>query len=318
METVKSILGFISGGSSRKKAAAASTGSAGGGSSSRSKRGVSNESVEEEDILCMNEVQHLTAHKDIVRSLVCVDVLGKKLQYLISSSDDTTICIWDAHTGRLIHTLRGHTMPVKCVLVIDNRPPTDKQPTSVPASAESDACAGGGEGEKEDDDGLASVARSLILISGSSDRSIRVWDIITGKCLQVLDKQNGSVFSLSAIPTATSHQHQQQQHVNHTTGGTPPLDSNGHKGPDSLDAPTVQLAPRVYKNVKRFCSGASDNDIQIWSITPDRGVVHSGKISSYDSGKESKKKTIITVINKPHASNPFIIIYYYYWFICVL
>lgn len=245
MEKVKNFFGI---GSRSKKRAADSA-----------KKDLANkepEKVEEEDPVCINEIQHLVGHKDIVRNIVCVDVDEKKVQYLISSSDDTTIRIWDAHSGRLIHTLDGHTMPIKCILVIDNRPPT-----KIPEEEQAD--------EKTSD--LKRISQSLILISSSSDRSIRIWDILTGKCLQILDKQNGSVFSLAAIPNRKEKQ--------------PDKDT-----PDCLELQTVQLAPRVFKNVKRFCSGASDNDIQIWSITPDKGIVHSGKIKSYDGEKESNHK----------------------------
>lgn len=33
-------------------------------------------------------------------------------KYLASGSDDTTIILWDASNGELIHQFRGHTHPV--------------------------------------------------------------------------------------------------------------------------------------------------------------------------------------------------------------
>lgn len=249
MEKVKSIFGFISG-SSKKRGSSAKKEAA-------KKASGMNEEEREEEMICINEIQHLVGHTDLVRSLACVDIDGKELQYLISSSDDTTIRIWNSRTGELIHTLTGHKMPIKSILVIDNR---------LPAPAQ--------DGPENEASGPKSFAHSLILISSSSDRSIRIWDILTGEHLQTLDKQNGSVLSLAAIPTQKNPQE---------AGGTPPpLNSDG------CGAQTVQLAPRVFKNVSRFCSGATDNDIQIWTITSDNGVVHSGTIKSYDGEKESK------------------------------
>lgn len=249
MEKVKSIFGFISGSSSKKREASAKKESA------KKASGIDDEEREEE-MICINEIQHLVGHTDLVRNLVCVNIDGERLQYLISSSDDATIRIWNPRSGELIHTLTGHTMPIKSILVIDNRSPTTAQSCTEADSAET-----------------KSFAHSLILVSSSSDRTIRIWDILTGEHLQTLDKQKGSVLSLAAIPTQNEPQE---------TGGTPPLSSG------ACGAQTVQLAPRVFKNVWRFCSGATDNDIQIWDITSDKGVVHSGTIKSYDSEKESK------------------------------
>lgn len=264
---MRSLFGFISG-SSKKRAQE---------NAKKESDKKKSEEVEKEDPICLNEIQHLVGHNDAVRSIVCVDIKGKEVQYLISSSDDTKIRIWDAHNGRLVHILDGHTMPIKCILVIDNRPSSSS--SSLTATSADD-----------ENNNLRAIAHSLILISSSSDRSIRVWDILTGKCLQVLDKQNGSVFSLTAIPNEEEPQPMTPSEA------TPPqvLEPSEEK--------TVQLSPRVFKNVKRFCSGASDNNIQIWTITSDKGIVHSGEIKSYDGEKESKK-----IIN-------FLLKYFFYFY----
>lgn len=64
---------------------------------------------------------------------------------IISGSTDRTLKIWNADTGQCIHTLYGHTSTVRCMALHDN-----------------------------------------IVVSGSRDTTLRVWDIDTGECLHVL------------------------------------------------------------------------------------------------------------------------------------
>ncbi|CAL8331313.1 unnamed protein product [Lota lota] len=64
---------------------------------------------------------------------------------IISGSTDRTLKVWDAETGECIHTLYGHTSTVRCMHLHEKR-----------------------------------------VVSGSRDATLRVWDIETGQCLHVL------------------------------------------------------------------------------------------------------------------------------------
>ncbi|XP_023683461.1 F-box/WD repeat-containing protein 7 isoform X1 [Paramormyrops kingsleyae] len=64
---------------------------------------------------------------------------------IISGSTDRTLKVWNAETGECIHTLYGHTSTVRCMHLHDKR-----------------------------------------VVSGSRDATLRVWDIDTGQCLHVL------------------------------------------------------------------------------------------------------------------------------------
>lgn len=64
---------------------------------------------------------------------------------IISGSTDRTLKVWNADTGQCVHTLYGHTSTVRCMHLHNSR-----------------------------------------VVSGSRDATLRVWDIDTGQCLHVL------------------------------------------------------------------------------------------------------------------------------------
>nr|XP_015801601.2 F-box/WD repeat-containing protein 7 isoform X1 [Nothobranchius furzeri] len=64
---------------------------------------------------------------------------------VISGSTDRTLRVWDAESGKCVHTLYGHTSTVRCMHLHGNR-----------------------------------------VVSGSRDTTLRVWDVSTGRCEHVL------------------------------------------------------------------------------------------------------------------------------------
>ncbi|KAM6959771.1 F-box/WD repeat-containing protein 7-like isoform 1-T1 [Tautogolabrus adspersus] len=64
---------------------------------------------------------------------------------VISGSTDRTLRVWDAESGECVHTLYGHTSTVRCMHLHGNR-----------------------------------------IVSGSRDTTLRVWDVSTGRCEHVL------------------------------------------------------------------------------------------------------------------------------------
>ncbi|XP_063325725.1 F-box/WD repeat-containing protein 7-like isoform X1 [Pelmatolapia mariae] len=64
---------------------------------------------------------------------------------VISGSTDRTLRVWDAESGECVHTLYGHTSTVRCMHLNGNR-----------------------------------------VVSGSRDTTLRVWDVSTGRCEHVL------------------------------------------------------------------------------------------------------------------------------------
>ena len=123
---------------------------------------------------------YLKGHDDhVITCLKCTD------ERIVSGSDDNTIKIWCARTGKLLNTLTGHTggvwtLQLKEQLVISGS--TDR--TLRVWHMDTGECI-------HVLFGHTSTVRCLALngktaISGSRDASLRVWDIETGKCLNTL------------------------------------------------------------------------------------------------------------------------------------
>ncbi|KAI3643702.1 hypothetical protein MP228_009866 [Amoeboaphelidium protococcarum] len=95
----------------------------------------------------------LDGHTDSVRAIAC------KYPYSATGSYDATVRLWDLNDGRCIHVLTGHTNKVYSVVI------------HLHKSTNSDA---------------QSFHRNGVVISGSLDCTMRVWDIMSGCCVRVI------------------------------------------------------------------------------------------------------------------------------------
>jgi WD40 repeat protein/serine/threonine protein kinase len=78
-------------------------------------------------------------------------------RFVLSGSEDRTLKLWEAATGRCLHTLEGHTGSVYSVCLSK--------------------------------DGRYAV-------SGSGDKSVKLWDLAAGRCILQLDGHTGAVFAV--------------------------------------------------------------------------------------------------------------------------
>ncbi|PIO15960.1 hypothetical protein AB205_0186000, partial [Aquarana catesbeiana] len=91
----------------------------------------------------------LKGHDDHV--ITCLQFCGNRI---VSGSDDNTLKVWSAVTGKCLRTLVGHTGGVWSSQMRDNI--------------------------------IISGSTDRTVVSGSRDATLRVWDIETGQCLHVL------------------------------------------------------------------------------------------------------------------------------------
>ena len=122
----------------------------------------------------------LKGHDDHV--ITCLQFSGNRI---VSGSDDNTLKVWSAMTGKCLRTLVGHTGGVWSSQMATNiivSGSTDR--TLKVWNAESGTCV-------HTLYGHTSTVRCMHLhgtkvVSGSRDATLRMWDVDTGECLHVL------------------------------------------------------------------------------------------------------------------------------------
>ncbi|BEI80246.1 hypothetical protein CcaverHIS002_0107750 [Cutaneotrichosporon cavernicola] len=123
---------------------------------------------------------------------------------LVSGSTDRTVRIWDLEDLVQTHTFAGHTSTVRCLQIVEPvydevtgefqppypliitglLPPPDENPFHV------HHLEGHGEAVR------ALAAHGRICVSGSYDKTVRVWDIVKGTCIHVLHGHEAKVYSI--------------------------------------------------------------------------------------------------------------------------
>jgi WD40 repeat protein len=126
---------------------------------------------------------------------------------LASASFDSTVKIWDAHSGACLQTLEGHSSGVCSVTFSHDsaRLASASYDRTVKIwDAHSGACLQTLEGHNG---GVYSVAfshDSARLASASDDRTVKIWDASSGACLQTLEGYSGIASSADLVSVLMS------------------------------------------------------------------------------------------------------------------
>ncbi|KAK5624942.1 hypothetical protein RRF57_000658 [Xylaria bambusicola] len=165
-------------------------------------------------------IREIKAHADQITALDFDVPFGT----MVSASLDDTVKVWDLNAGRCIGSLEGHTASVRALQVDDNILVTGSADATVRlwdlSKAHYDPHGSRFGRDDEEDDGIAfenpddqpvdppagSMAdcplfvlqshvdeitalhlRGDVLVSGSSDKTLRQWDLQKGRCIQTLD-----------------------------------------------------------------------------------------------------------------------------------
>jgi len=125
----------------------------------------------------------MVGHTDTVR---CVQMDTAK-NIVISGSYDTTLKVWNLGSGMCLYTLRGHTAPVLAIQAEGGRLLSGSGDKTLRIwNLETGCCDGVLEGHGDAVTCL-SVAASTKVITGSLDRTIKVWCLVQMECLRTLD-----------------------------------------------------------------------------------------------------------------------------------
>jgi WD40 repeat protein len=113
----------------------------------------------------------LTGHTDGVGSVA----FSPDGATVASGSSDGTVRVWDTATGDRRHTLTGHTSAVQSVVY--SPPPPGTSPDADPGAPP-----------------------EIVLASGNSDGTVRIWDTASGDCRHTLTGHTGRVGSVAFSP----------------------------------------------------------------------------------------------------------------------
>ncbi|CAG8533752.1 10932_t:CDS:2 [Paraglomus occultum] len=182
----------------------------------------------------------LTGHCDWVNSVKLYENL------LFSCSDDTSIRIWDLETRTCVRTLVGHVQSVQCIqlapaLAFSNRSSTPVQHTPSAANHSNDDC--------------PEADSYPVLVSGSLDNTIKVWDIQTGVCLRTQSEHTEGVWSLAVDKLRiVSGAHDKTAKIWDKDTGECLHTLTGHEGPVTC----------VALGDTKIATGSDDGKIKLW------------------------------------------------------
>ncbi|CAG8563328.1 3023_t:CDS:2 [Paraglomus brasilianum] len=182
----------------------------------------------------------LTGHCDWVNSVKIYK------NQLFSGSDDTTIRIWDLETRTCVRTLVGHVQSVQCIqlapaLAFSNK--FSRSPVQHMLSV-----------GNQSNDGPEADA-SPVLVSGSLDNSIKVWDIQTGACLRTQSEHMEGVWSLAVDKLRiVSGAHDKTVKIWDKDTGECLHTLTGHEGPVTC----------VALGDTKIVTGSDDGKIRLW------------------------------------------------------
>jgi WD40 repeat protein len=179
------------------------------------------------DVLTGNCIRILQGHDDIIRTIA----FSPDRQKIISGSDDTTLKLWNINTGKCLLTCDGHKDSIKTVAWSPNgnrlySSSSDKTVKVWRASNGScistlpdtwgsnstqnlaenfgsdpiDSCNFTVFGDEATLKSIAWSPDNLKIVTGSRDKTLKVWDVETGKCLAVLFGHESTVRAVAWSP----------------------------------------------------------------------------------------------------------------------
>ncbi|KAI9684565.1 MAG: hypothetical protein M1822_005653 [Bathelium mastoideum] len=189
---------------------------------------------------------------------------------LASASFDTTVRLWNAHSGTALLTLKGHSENIRAIAFS----PCGKQ--LVSASDDKtvriwDTCLGTALFTLEGHSECVTCARfspaGHQIASAADDNIVRLWDTKSGVTLHVLEGHSGSIYALGFSPDGkqlASASGDKTIRIWNPGQGVILKILNGHA--DNVTA--LSFSP----NNKQLASASDDSTVRIWDATSEKGL----------------------------------------------
>ncbi len=193
---------------------------------------------------------------------------------IASASDDTTVQVWNATTGRTIFTYRGHSLSVKALAGSPQAPALTglTSHTWRIASGSDDGTAQAWDARTGANIAICYAHRDKVnavswspggthIASASDDMTVQVWDAAAGRKVLTYAGHSGGVTSVAWSPDGiyiASGGLDETVHVWNAITGTTTFTYRGHS--DWISA--LAWSP----DGKRLASGSWDKTIQVWAV----------------------------------------------------
>jgi WD40 repeat protein/serine/threonine protein kinase len=147
-----------------------------------------------------NSAWHLPASEKYCRMNACFSPDGR---FVLSGSDNTTLCLWEIETGQCLCTFEGHSKGVRSVCFSPDgqfalSSGWDKTLRLWNVITGENVITL--EGHKYTVNSVSFSPDGQFVLSGGYDKTMRLWDIETGRCLHIFEGHKCEVHSVSFSP----------------------------------------------------------------------------------------------------------------------
>jgi WD40 repeat protein len=212
--------------------------------------------------------------------------------YVLSSSMDKTLKLWDITTGTCVHTFIGHNGQVLSMAIFPNSQKAlsaSRDKTVKLWDINTGRCLYTFQEHQARVLDVKLLPDNRRFISGSRDHTLKLWDIATGKCLHTFTGHDGSVTSVAVL---TNRKQVLSGSADHTlklwdiATGKCLRTFTGH------DRSVTSVA--VLANRKQVLSGSADHTLKLWDIA-------TGKCMYTFRGHSNPVWSILILTNEQYA-----------------